>query len=155
MRVPFTVLIALVCVMATGLTLRAQTVHGSAADVALIQRIIAGHAIGWNQGNAKMVAQLWHQDGDIRNADEGIIKGRAAIEARYAKMFAGWAKGTVHSHPGPVNIRFLTPEVVVADGFYQVEGIKDANGKKQPAEKGSWTIVCTKVNGECGIASLR
>jgi uncharacterized protein (TIGR02246 family) len=154
MPVRFTLLIVAICALAAALSVQAQTLQGNASDVAAIHQIIDGHAIYWNKGDAKMVAQLWHEDGDIRDPN-GIVKGRAAIEARYEKMFAGWAKGTVHSHPGSVNIRFLRPDVVVADGFYEVEGIKDANGKPQPAEKGTWTIVCTKVNGEWGIASLR
>jgi len=41
----------------------------------------------------------------------------------------------MRGHPGSVNIRFLRPDVVIADGFYQVESIKDANGKEQPTEK--------------------
>jgi len=34
-------------------------------------------------------------------------------------------------------------------------GIKGSDGKEQAPEKGTWTIVCTKVTGEWGIASLR
>ena len=155
MRLRLTILVSSVFVLVSTVALPAQTVQGSASDIAEIHRIIDAHATGWNRGDAKTVAHLWHEDGDIRNSDEGVIKSRAAIQARYEKMFAGWAKGTVHSHPGAVTIRFLSPDVVVADGFYQVDGIKGTDGKQQPAEKGSWTIVCTKVNGVWGIASLR
>jgi uncharacterized protein (TIGR02246 family) len=101
-----------------------------------------------------MIARLWHEDGDIRSGDSTIVKGREAIQARYQKMFDGWAKGTTHSHPGTVTIRFLTPDIVVADGFYEIDGIKPASSDKS-TEKGTWTIVCTKINGEWGIASLR
>jgi uncharacterized protein (TIGR02246 family) len=140
---------------ALAFSLHAQSNPGNPTDIAAIHRLIDGHAIGWNKGDADMVARLWHEDGDIRSSDEGIVKGREAIRARYEKMFSGWAKGTLHSHPGSVNIRFLTPEVVVADGFYEVQGIKGTDGKEQAPEKGTWTIVCTKVKGEWGIASLR
>lgn len=137
------------------LAVEAQTIQGKPEDVAAIHRLIDGHALGWNKGDAVIVARLWHEDGDIRSGEKEIVKGRDAIQARYEKMFAGWAKGTTHSHPGSVTIRFLTPEVVVADGFYEVQGIKGADGKEQAPEKGTWTIVCTKVKGEWGIASLR
>lgn len=132
----------------------AQTISGNAPDIAAIRRLIDGHAIGWNKGDAAMVARLWHEDGDIRSGDNTIVKGRDAIQTRYQKMFEGWAKGTTHSHPGTVTIRFLTPKVAVADGFYEVDGIK-AGSSGQSTEKGTWTIICTKVKGEWGIASLR
>jgi uncharacterized protein (TIGR02246 family) len=145
----------LVLIFAVTIAARAQTIDGTPADVAAIHKLIDGHAIGWNKGDAKFVAQLWHEDGDIRSADEGIIKGREAIQARYEKMFSTWAKGTTHSHPGPVTIRFLRPDVAIGDGFYEVQGIRAADGKEQPPEKGTWTVVFTKVNGTWGIASLR
>lgn len=132
----------------------AQTVSGTPEDIAAIHRLIDGHAIGWNKADAAMIARLWHEDGDIRSGDHTIVKGREAIQARYEKMFDGWAKGTSHSHPGTVTIRFLSPDVVVADGLYEIEGIKAPPGG-QSAEKGTWTIVCTKIKGEWGIASLR
>ena len=160
MRLPKVLLLLPVAFVISQIGLRAQTVQGAPADVAAIHRIIAGDAIGWNKGDAKMVARLWHEDGDIRissgtGSDTGMVKRREAIQARYEKMFTGWAKGTVHIHPGAVNIRFLTPDVAVGDGFYDVKGIKGADGKEQPVEKGTWTIVVTKVNGEWGIAELR
>jgi uncharacterized protein (TIGR02246 family) len=160
MRLPKVLLLFPVVFVISQGGLRAQTVQGTPADLEAIHRIIQGHAIGWNKGDAKMVARLWHEDGDIRTSSEtasgtGIVRGREAIQLRYEKMFAGWAKGTLHSHPGQVNIRFLTPDVAVGDGFYEVKGIKGAEGKEQPVEKGTWAIVVTKVNGEWGIAELR
>jgi uncharacterized protein (TIGR02246 family) len=150
MRLALLLLVAGTC----ALPAMAQTVEGNAQDVAAIHRLIDGHAVGWNKGDAAMVARLWHEDGDIRSGDNTIVKGREAIQARYQKMFEGWAKGTTHSHPGAVTIRFLSPQVVVADGFYEVDGIKSQTGGPS-TEKGAWTIVCTKVNGKWGIASLR
>lgn len=146
-RIPLAALALVACA-------RAPAEHSSrGADSAEIIKFIDAHAVTWNRHDARSVAELWHPDGDIR--DDSVISGRAAIEQRYAEMFAGRYKATTHSHPGGYTIRFLTPDVAILDGFAQVTGLLGPDGRELPPSGGPYTAVLTKVNGRWGIAALR
>src|SRR5207247_7334392 len=59
-----------------------------AADEAAVRRETARFIKLVEQGDAKAVAASWTEDGEYIDDDGTVLRGRAAIEAAYAKAFA-------------------------------------------------------------------
>ena len=53
------------------------------------------------------------------------------------------------------SVRHLQPDVAVADGTYEITGIKGPDGEDLPATKGLWMNVNMKVGGKWYIACSR
>src|SRR5262245_3768726 len=72
----------------------------------------------FNKGDAKAVAAFWTPDGDYVDQVGRHIKGRAAIEKLYEKVFAArkGAKLTITV----ASARLVTPDVALEDGTTQV-----------------------------------
>ena len=120
-----------------------------------IRKLIDTFSIAFNKRDAKQISELWHLDGDTRPGGR-LIKGRPAIHDRYAAQLSSEAvAAATHSHPGTITIRFLRADVAIADGEYQLSGVRDEQGKELPPVRGSWTLVLTKEGDKWGFASLR
>src|SRR5262245_37183050 len=68
----------------------------------------------FNKGDAKAVSGFWTPDGDYVDQDGRTIKGRAAIEKLYEKVFAERKGAKLTIIVG--SRRQVSPEVVLEDG---------------------------------------
>lgn len=131
-----------------------EAVSDEAAAEAAIQRLVDDFTVAWSQGDAQAIAALFAGDGDMVAPDGEMLQGAAAIEARYAELFQGMYKGT-EINIQPTSMRFLEPDVVVADGSYQITGARDAEGQELPATRGLYTNILIKDAGQWRILSNR
>jgi uncharacterized protein (TIGR02246 family) len=102
----------------------------------------------FDKGDAKAVASFWTADATYVDQVGREIKGRAAIEKLYEKVFADQkgAKLTIHV----TSARLLTPDVAVEDGTTEVA---PANG--DPGTVARFSAVLVKKDGEWFFESVR
>src|ERR1700730_12220082 len=138
-RVPALVLslsLAAVCV-------RAQAQSGSAEDERDIRGIGAQIQEAWNKGDSKMIAALWLTDGDYVSSTGRAASGRDQVEKAFAEQWAAIYRRTRIAHT-LTNVHFLRRDVAIADGAFEITGMKDASGKALGTRSGLTTLVVSK-----------
>jgi uncharacterized protein (TIGR02246 family) len=122
-------------------------------DEELLDQLTSDFEAAWDLGDATAIAAFWTEDGDTVN-ENGHFQGRAAVEDNYRQGFETIYKGTSITIE-TTSIRFLQPDVAVADGTYAITGAVGPEGEALPAIKGLWMGVDVKMNGKWFISSLR
>src|SRR5262249_43875251 len=84
-------------------------------DEAAIRKASAGFLKVVEKGDAKAVAESWTEDGEYIGDDGTTIRGRAAIEAAYAKAFA--KKKNPKVEITIETIRFLSKDTAIEEGY--------------------------------------
>jgi uncharacterized protein (TIGR02246 family) len=102
----------------------------------------------FNRGDAKAVAGFWVPDGDYVDPAGRHIKGRAAIEKLYEKVFAAQKGAKLTVSVG--SIRQVTPDVVLEDGITEVTPPDGG-----PGITSRFSAVLVKKDGEWYFESLR
>ncbi len=113
-----------------------------------VRSTAASFAEAFDRGDAKAVAALWTAEGSLVDEAGQLVKGRGAIEAKYADFFK--------QHPGAKirvtvrSIEFPAPGVAVEDG---VAELASPQGGSQSASR--YTVVHTLAGGKWLMASVR
>ena len=95
----------------------------------------------FNRGDIKAVVEAYAPDADFLSAQGQRVKGRDALEKYFAKRFAE-SKGLKLQHSDS-SIRFLKPDVAIADGTWEITGRPQGN----PA-RGHYTAILMKRDGQ-------
>jgi uncharacterized protein (TIGR02246 family) len=88
-----------------------------AEDEAAVRKATADFIKLVEKGDAKAVAAAWTEEGEYINEDGTTLRGRAAIEAAYAKMFAKKKKAEVKFTIE--SIRFPSKDTAIEEGYAQ------------------------------------
>jgi uncharacterized protein (TIGR02246 family) len=126
----------------------------STADEKDIRSIGAQIQEAWNRKDAKMLADLWLTDGDYISSTGRTATGRAEVERAFAAQWAGLYKGTRLAHTLTL-VRFLRKDVAIADGAFEISGMKDAAGKPLATRSGLTTVVAARKGDRWYVAALR
>jgi uncharacterized protein (TIGR02246 family) len=102
----------------------------------------------FHKGEAKNLAGFWTKEGDFTDQAGRHLKGRAAIEKAFSKLFAD--NKDLKLHIESESLRFVTPDVAIEDGTTE---IVPSNGGL--TTKARYTIVHVKEDGRWLISSLR
>ena len=108
----------------------------------------------WNKNDPRMLSALWLTDGDYISSTGRTARGREEVEKAFAEQWSGIYKGTKIAHT-LTNVRFLRKDVAVADGAFEVTGMRDASGKVLGSRSGLSTIVAAKKGTRWYVAALR
>lgn len=108
----------------------------------------------WNKADANMLAALWLTDGDYVSSTGRTARGRDEVEKAFAEQWGGIYKGTKLAHT-LTNVHFLRRDVAVADGAFEISGMKDASGKVMGTRSGLSTIIAAKKGTRWYVAALR
>jgi uncharacterized protein (TIGR02246 family) len=108
----------------------------------------------WNKHDVNTMADMWALDGDHREPDGHIAKGREEVRALFAKQHASVFKMTVLDL-SIEDVWFITSEVALIDGTYTVAGAVLPDGTALPARKGHLTAVLLKEHETWAIAASR
>jgi uncharacterized protein (TIGR02246 family) len=84
-------------------------------DEAAIRKSTAEFIKAAEKGDAKAVAAAWTEEGEYINEDGTTLRGRAAIEAAYAKAFA--KKKNVKLEINIDSIRFPSKDTAIEEGY--------------------------------------
>ena len=126
----------------------------SAADEKDIRSIGAQLQDAWNKKDAKMLGDLWLTDGDYISSTGRMATGRAGVEKAFAAQWAGLYKGTKLTHT-LTSVRFVRKDIAIADGAFEISGMKDASGKSLPTRSGLTTVVAARKGDRWYVAALR
>ncbi len=126
----------------------------SAADEKDIRAIGTQIQDAWNKADAKMIADLWLTDGDYISSTGRTARGRDEVRKAFADQWAGIYKGTKIAHTF-TSVRFVRRDVAIADGAFEITGMRDASGKLLSARSGLSTIVAVRKGERWYVAALR
>jgi uncharacterized protein (TIGR02246 family) len=117
-----------------------------------MEKLAADWAAAFQKADAKALA-AFYSEGAVRVTPQGgTVVGRPAIEKEFATNFAGpWKGATIKISVGKVES--LGPETGLAEGTYEVMGVKMPDGKPAAAIKGSYLNTVVKKNGGWVLAS--
>ena len=102
-----------------------RPVHRRRKDIRIVGAQIQD---AWNKADAKMLADLWLTDGDYVSSTGRTARGRTEVEKAFAEQWATIYKGTKIAHT-LTNVHFLRATSAIADGAFEITGMKDASGK--------------------------
>jgi uncharacterized protein (TIGR02246 family) len=129
-----------------------------AADEAAIRKGAADFIRAVEKGDAKRVAAAWTENGEYIGDDGTTIRGRAAIEAAYAKAFA--RKKRVKVEITVESIRFPSKDSAIEEGYaksYRSEGEEPTTARYSVLhvrEDGRWLMALLREWADEGV-SLR
>jgi uncharacterized protein (TIGR02246 family) len=132
-------------------TVLAQTQASDEKDIRSIGTQVQD---AWNKKDVKMLSDLWLTDGDYVSSTGRTATGRAEVEKAFATQWNGVYKGTKLTHT-LTSVRFLRKDVAIADGAFEISGMKDASGKLMATRSGLSTIVTVKKGDRWYVAALR
>ena len=144
---------ALIVFLAT-VSAAAQGLAVKPADDKDVRSIGAQIQDAWNKADAKMLADLWLTDGDYVSSTGRTAHGRAQVQKAFAEQWATIYKGTKIAHTF-TSVNFVRRDVAIADGAFEITGMRDAAGKILPARSGLSTIVAVKKGDRWYVAALR
>lgn len=108
----------------------------------------------WNKADARELADLFLTDGDYVSSTGRTARGRDELQKAFAAQWSGVYKGTKLSHT-LTNIRFLRKDVAIADGAFEISGMRDPSGKLMPTRTGLSTVIAAKKGDRWYVAGLR
>jgi uncharacterized protein (TIGR02246 family) len=127
---------------------------GSAADERDIRSLGTQFQDAWNKVDARMLADLWLTDGDYVSSTGRTARGRAEVEKAFQAQWNGVYKGTKLAHT-LTHVHFLRRDVAIADGAFEISGMRDAGGKFLPSRSGLSTFIAAKKGSRWYVAALR
>lgn len=133
------------------LSARAQS---NAADEKDVRGLGVQLQDAWNKADAKMLADLFLTDGDYISSTGRTARGRAEVQKAFAQQWAGVYKGTRLAHT-VTSVQFVRRDVAIADGAFEIAGMKDPGGKTLGARSGLSTMVAVKKGDRWYVAALR
>lgn len=107
----------------------------------------------WNKQSPNELIAFYADDADHFAADGQVATGREEIRTLFARQLGGVYKGTKLKLTLD-NMRFLSPEIVIANGSFELTGVPGPDGPL-PAVKGLHTDVWTIHDGQWRVAASR
>jgi uncharacterized protein (TIGR02246 family) len=134
------------------MTAAAQPSHET--DKPAIEAVIVRFMDAWNQHDAHAFAALFTEDADFTNVRGTHAQGRKGVEEFHAPLFTGPVFKDSHQTGQLRGVRFLKPDVAVADIDWEMTGAKTPEGLARPPRKGLLDWAMVKTNGRWLIAVM-
>ena len=136
------------------LCLVAVPARGQSADEKDIRAIGSQLQEAWNKADAKMMGDLFLTDGDYVSSTGRTARGRAEVEKAFQQQWGGLYKGTKITLT-TTSVHFVRKDVAIADGAFDVTGMKDGAGKSLGPRSGLSTVVAVRKGDRWYVAALR
>jgi uncharacterized protein (TIGR02246 family) len=117
------------------------------ADQSAIEALVTKFNEAWNRHDAHALAALFAEDADFTNVRGEHAGGRKAIEDMHAPLFAGFLFKDSHLSCELRSVRFLKPDIAVADIDWEMTGAGGPGGVVRPPRKGLLDWVLTGAGG--------
>jgi uncharacterized protein (TIGR02246 family) len=118
------------------------------ADEDAIRKLSAELTRALEKGDAKALAALWTEEGEYVAEDGTTVRGRPALEAAYAKLFAKTPHVQVEATID--SVRFVGRDSAVEEGFARVR-----KGKGEESDASRYSTLYAREDGRWRIALLR
>jgi uncharacterized protein (TIGR02246 family) len=119
----------------------------SMTDEDMLDAQLDAFETAWAAGDAKAIADTFVADGDFVDPSGTMFEGKDAIEKRYQGLLGTTYKGTQVALT-MTSSRFPSPDVAIAEGDFEITGMKSSGGADLPAMKGQYTTVSVKQDGK-------
>jgi uncharacterized protein (TIGR02246 family) len=116
------------------------------ADKRTIGAVVGRFMDAWNGHDAHAVAELFSEDADFTNVRGTHVRRRTALETFLVPPFAGNFKES-HLTGRLRSLRFLKPDVAMADIDWEMTGATTPAGLDRPLHKGLLDWALTKTRG--------
>jgi creatinine amidohydrolase len=127
----------------------------TAQSVRAIMAIGDAYATAWANGSAIRLGELWSDSGNIIHTDGTVERGAKVIAQNRLQLFAR-PEYRGSRHPMSFNlVRCLTEDIAVADGKWELRGLRDAGGRPAPPMQGQVTIVARRAGESWKIEAYR
>jgi len=127
----------------------------TAGDLRRIMQIGPAYSLHWSNADAEKLAGLWSPQGDIIHPDGNIERLREVIFANRMELF-GRREYRNSKHPLTLTmVRCLTYDIAVADGRWNMIGVKDTAGKDLPIFEGQVTLALKRAGDSWFIEAYR
>ena len=104
-------------------------------------------AAAWNKHDAKAMAATWAKDGDLVNPFGRVAKGRAEVEKLIQNEHSMAFQHSTYT-PGTMSVRFIEPDIAVAESDTEISGITSPDGTAAPTMKVHIIRVVRKKDGK-------
>lgn len=124
-------------------------------DMRTIKAIAAAYTYRWSVADAEKFAELWAPQGDIVHLDGTIERTPMVIRVNKAALFA---RPEYRNSKHPLDllmIRCPDPDIAIADGKWQMIGVRDTSGKELPPYDGQATVVLRRIGDGWFIEAYR
>jgi len=118
------------------------------AEVESLQASASEFAEAFNRGDAKAIAAQFTEDAEAVDEDGSILKGRDAIQTRFAELFKDYSQARIEVEL--TSLRQIGADVALEDGYSTTTLIPDEPGARSP-----YTVVHLKRDRKWQIASVR
>lgn len=153
---------ALTCVVGYAVTASAGPTPKSdfgklKSDVAneeVIRTLYAGFTDEWNKHDVRAMADRWLEDGDHIEPDGHVAKGRPEVYKLFKLEHDTVFKKT-HLTLTVETVWFITQDLALVDGSYEVTGVVLPDGKEIPPRKGHLTSILLHEQKKWWIAASR
>jgi uncharacterized protein (TIGR02246 family) len=124
-------------------------IKGGAPDRELLNKQRTALVEAFNRGDAEAWSKAYAPDAEVIYETGDVYKGQAEIQKFYAKLFAA-NPGMKLTASDMTNERFLSPAIVLEDGWWKVAPRNDGG-----ATEGRYTNVWTYRDGQWVLTSGR
>ncbi|WP_437222244.1 YybH family protein [Planctomicrobium sp. SH661] len=118
------------------------------AEVERLQASAIEFAEAFNRGDAKAIAIQFTEDAEAVDEEGSILKGRDAIQTRFAELFQDYPQARVEVEL--TSLRQIGADVALEDGYSTTTLVPNEPGARSP-----YTVVHLKRDGKWQIASVR
>jgi uncharacterized protein (TIGR02246 family) len=118
------------------------------ADEDAIRKSSEDFAKAFEKGDAKVVAAFWTEDGEYIDEDGTTLRGRKAIEAAYAKLFAKSKKMRLEINLE--SIRFPSKDTAIEEGY-----AKSYKGNSEHPTASRYSVLHVREGGKWLMAVVR
>lgn len=132
----------------------AEDKGGRKADEEAIRKLWSDYIVAFNMRIPKNMAAIWADEGDLINFQGRTVKGKAEMEKLFADEQATVLKDTrmIMVLSG---VRFLKPDLALADGDATVAGMFSPDGKPLVPQKLIVSSVVIKKGGKWTVLAAR
>jgi uncharacterized protein (TIGR02246 family) len=154
------IVVTLTCLAATavaqtpGAKSDAGRLKSDVVNEEVIRKLYNQFVAAWNKHDPKAMAAMWVEDGDDVEPDGNVAKGRGDVEKLLAMEHASVMKNTKLTLTID-SVWFITGNVALVDGTYEVAGIIAPDGKQLPPRKGRLSSIWLQERGKWWIAASR
>ncbi len=119
-----------------------------------VRKLYEQFTAAWNRHDPKTMTRMWVEDGDHLEPDARLAKGRREIETLLTLQHEGIFKET-QLKLDLESVWFITADVALVDGTYDLTGARDLAGKDIGVRRGHLTSILLKEGGRWLIAASR
>ncbi|HVO24528.1 MAG TPA: SgcJ/EcaC family oxidoreductase [Candidatus Margulisiibacteriota bacterium] len=124
------------------------------ANEEAIRKLYDQFVAAWNKHDTKAMAAMWVEDGDDVEPDGNVAKGRGDVEKLLAMEHSSVMKNTKLALTID-SVWFITANVALVDGTYEVTGVVAPDGKELPPRKGRLSSIFLQERDKWWIAASR